>query len=1227
MEIHVKNVPASTKDTKLKLELANILHVPPFRQPAETLFNFDIFLFKQRKRGPWRAGALTLPSERIGSLFLQLYGGLFPLHSLLIDTTRLQFQFSNRPVRQEVVERILRIPFQDPREAHAREEKEAELRALQVRISTIQFGCECRDQVYSVEWEKRARAHLSFDGERREFRIRVDQGGLFSDARIIAIRVNAVYHVSATLDDTSGRTVIFFSLTHPPAFESESTLSLLASALATSSNAPTRHRWSTFDDNDDDHALIAPYVCLSIRLECESIEDLHTFRKFADAAHIPVDNNAYPVVRRDLFSPATREEYHLWITRLPWTVAFQIEALLRSWLITMAEALSLRDNVDGVLRARGPAYTAALLRDFASYAKALYWYGATQPGAESAFQTQLEAEWSDPVTHLFTLVEGAFVYKPAEPSMSAMDASALFQCLHVTITPTTMILEGPFPERSNRVMRTYFRNQECFIRVSFQDENRLQFRFDRDVDGQSFINRRVRGVLRDGIIIAGAHFRFLAYSQSALKEHAVWFVKPFRHRDEQGNEHFVDATTIIQNLGNFRVSFDPTLIHCPARYAARISQAFTATDASISVNVEQLEVEADIMDSTGKYYFTDGVGTISPELAKDIWRALRERGRRGRRDRTYPRAYQVRFQGSKGMLSVDYSLPGRAIVIRPSMIKFEAPQSLDIEIARAFDKPGPYFLNRPLIMLLEGLGVPYETFRRLQDEAVHDAQQSVTSLERSARLLEAHGLGVSFRLTSAMLGLHKLGLGPPDGDVFWRQIMDFAINHVLRELKHHARIPVPGRDSWTLVGVADVHEQLREGEVFACIDSPNESSLIYLEGDILVSRSPTIHPGDAQVVQAIGRPPAGTPLAKETLRNTIVFSTQGERPLASCLGGGDLDGDVYNVTTRYDMLPPRTYKPASYDPAQKKLVDHESTMEDVADFVAEYISSDTLGIIAITWLITADQSRDGILDRDCIELAALHSDAVDYPKSGQPVPVNKIPRLKFKAKPDWNAPETINASNGDFYQSARAIGKLFRLIDLPALQTVQRAGRSQRKRMRKENQNDQHAEILEQFYDEPLVDDEVGVVIQQRVAEFIPPDEYDDDFIRQIWDLYTTYASQLRGICADHTLEHKRAAMLTEEEAVVGTIVAKCSQPRKRKDLMSQMREQTATLVSSIKAEIAGGDDVPFETSLQRAWIAYRLASMEDDTFGARSFAWIALGSIFDAIKEIEEDERTVSRR
>lgn len=87
------------------------------------------------------------------------------------------------------------------------------------------------------------------------------------------------------------------------------------------------------------------------------------------------------------------------------------------------------------------------------------------------------------------------------------------------------------------------------------------------------------------------------------------------------------------------------------------------------------------------------------------------------------------------------------------------------------------------------------------------------------------------------------------------------------------------------------------------------------------------------------------------------------------------------------------------------------------------LSLQVLGIVGINWLIIADQSNQGIFDPDCLMLAQLHSDAVDYPKSGQPVPLNKIPRLKFRAKPDWNAPETLGRESDKFYNSNKAIGR------------------------------------------------------------------------------------------------------------------------------------------------------------------------------------------------------------
>lgn len=904
MEIFVRNLPVSISNSKLELELSNILHSPPMRDPTtEPIFNFDVHLFQHRKRQSYRIGALTLPTVELGHRFLRIYGGEpFPMRRMIIGTTSVLFMQSKKSARPEVVERIRNTPFQDPREAVARDQRAEDLQALKVDVSTIQFGWECRDGVYSIEWEKQCEAALVYERDRREFRIQAIQAresdrpastsgssddafeALFDNESIlqtinnltrttshIVIRVNQIVWVSATqtVPVATSCPVIFFSLQYPPAFETEESQALFAFL---DDRAPQRQRWSALDD---DHSPFAPYTSLSIRLVCNSRDDIRNFREFARDAHCPVNDFSHPIERRQLLSPPRRAQYDIWIHRLPWLVAFRVEALLRSWYLNMAELLTLRDSIDQVLLERGVDYTVAVLREFYSWAAHLFWYG--QEGALEEHESVLAS--GEPMVNHFRQVRETFAYMPVD---SPSDPDAPFNCLHVVVTPTTLRLEGPYPERSNRVMRKYYRNHDAFLRLSFEDENRLQLRFDREVDLRKFIERRVKRILFDGLMVAGAHFRFLAYSQSALKEHAVWFVRPFRHIEEDGTTCDVTATSIIASLGNFRnLSFDPQLTFCPARYAARIAQAFTTTEASATVEVEDIQSEPDIFDDSG-HAFTDGVGKISPQLAKDIWRTLQERRGKGRRHKTYPRAYQIRFRGSKGVVSVDYRLTGRIIVLRPSMIKFESTGSSTIEIAEAFHKPGPYFLNRPLIMLLEGLGVPYEVFKSLQDDAIEAARRSIESLEWSAQLLDGHGLGASFRLSSALLGLHKLGLGPLNADVFLRQMMDFAINHVLRELKHHARIPVSGSDSWTLVGIADNYGWLEEGQVLVCVDAPDEAALIYLEGPILVSRSPTIHPGDVQVVHAVGKPPAGSPFAQDPPRNTVVFPIRGALRNAAC---------------------------------------------------------------------------------------------------------------------------------------------------------------------------------------------------------------------------------------------------------------------------------------------------------------------------------------------------------
>ncbi|KAJ3516786.1 hypothetical protein NLJ89_g906 [Agrocybe chaxingu] len=1195
MEIFIRNIDWNFTKTQVTDELATILHTHPFTRHSPSI-NFHVYLHPDKKWGIHNhggTGTLTLPTAEMRREFLNIYGSEQPSVRLFIGTKPITFSLSKRPEgRPDVLNSIRSRPYVDPRAVETRGQRTAHRDDDDVRVNKLQFGWECRDQVFSIECEDscEGRCTLAFSKDQRHLRIAL---AYESETYFVVIPFS---HIQFTTVHTylQDEYAIVFILNTPPTYE-----------LYRPPPTP-RQRLSFLPIPD--HERVAPYASLAIRLVCRSAADLAQFRRLCNQARLrkPTDDE-YPTAKRDLFSSFALEQLQTYLRQFNWCVSFQIESIMRQMAVDTKEMLSLIPYIIQATESKGRTFAASLLRKFKDQVRIMF---ADDDGGD-VVRCFLETRED---------LEKEGVLEPLQPS----DGS-LCQSYHVNITPTTMFLDGPFPERSNRIIRAYeVKHQESFLRVSFLDEAKLQYRFDREVDGPGFVRSRVGPFLKNGLTIARRTFHFLAYSQSALKEHAVWFVKPFRDR-EHG---FVNAATIIRSIGKFdKLSFDSRLMYCPARYAARISQAFTATDA-VSVKVEEIFQKDDIATPDNKYQFTDGVGTLSKDLAHEIWRQLKATKRRGRLHKRPPSAYQIRFMGSKGVLSVDHRLSGYAICLRPSMIKFETPESAtqDIEIARAFDRPGLYFLNRPLIMLLEGLGVPYQVFEHYQDMAVEETRRAAQSLQQAAGLLDRHGLGASYRLPSIMLSLERLGVASLPGNTFYEKMLEYAVNHVLRMLKNHARIPIP--KAWTLVGVADVHRYLKPNEIFACI-KPLGGGTKYLQGPVLISRSPTIHPGDVTIVHAIGRPSPTSPFAVEPLPNTVVFSVLGDRPVPSCLGGGDLDGDVYNLIPLEELpefTPESLYRPASYDPAPKKLLDRPSTMEDVADFVIDYINSDVLGLVAINWLIIADQSEQGIRDPACLALASLHSDAVDYPKSGQPVELRAIPKLKRKQKPDWNAPETINpSSSGNYYESQRAIGRLFRAIDLPIEQ--ERNHNQPRRRNRQHQSRAARIEDLEEtlsnFTLNSAHENFLFAAVEEKVNQFIDTDvTWPSEIESAIVQLFSRYTSDFLAICTNFTLSHSRTAQLSEEEAIIGTIAQKTSQPRRRKDMMSQLRERTDVLVRAIREDLAGDETLSHQQSLERAWIAWELATAEETSFGAQSFGWLALGSIFEAIREIEGEER-----
>ncbi|CEL58060.1 hypothetical protein RSOLAG1IB_02805 [Rhizoctonia solani AG-1 IB] len=1206
MECFLRNIAFSARVEDVKIALSNALHGGDFAHFGSEPVNFDFQMHRNKRGGGFShggTGTLTLPRKEIAEEFIRHYSGAA---QLIVNGRQIFVAQSKKDLRQDVVERLRRTIYRDPQsEAEIRLAERAEQLSAKVPLYRIEQGWVKRNSEsafsseFSIDPELEGRIKelsLHFDDTNRNVVLTLNT---YADTDPEAEAYHMKFRYSdiedIIFDDRSDTDKVLFRLRTPVSYEiKESMIAELRhlDLFNLPERRPTRCRVSCFPFGE--HDKLAKYISnnILVHLSKPAAKD---FEKLAELARV-----SRPWKKRiqlsisNIFGPGPISKLDLWIQRHKWEVAFQLQKILSNGLLNPGEYISVQPTIDKLVRSSRTEHVVKVLLDFISRLEILN-------------RKKERGENREEVTVKECLQNA--LQKSKRPTLTSRLQTARkkgvdgdFPCLHVVVTPTRIALEGPNPEQLNRVLRMYPDHWSHFLRVRFTDEEQSPFRADPDVDIPRFVKSRVGGILKNGLSIAGRHFEYLAYSSSALKGHTVWFVRPFDH-PEHGRQ---DASTIIAALGDF--SRDSQY---PARMGARIAQAFSSTDLSISASVEEILTIPDI-ERNGSL-FTDGVGMISPEVAKMIWRSLTKL--RKRRSYFLPAAYQVRLGGYKGMLAIDYRLQGSVICVRKSMDKFDSP-SLDVEVARAFDRPGRCFLNRPLIMILETANkVQTDIFLALQDRAVKDTRESMRCFDSVAELLEMHGLGASFKLPSLFMRLQNIGIEAEYcNSLGIKTILKNAETDILRELKHRARIPVP--DSWKLVGIADEFGFLAEGEVYACLRDKNQEP-IYLAGPYLITRSPAIHPGDVQVVHAIGKPPADSPFDEEPLVNTVVFSCKGERSLPSCLGGGDLDGDLYdliNLTAWPELAPQTLVEPAEYPPAPKKRIDgRPCTMDDVKDFICDFITSDMVGIISTQHLKLADYRTMGVSDPDCLKLAELHSRAVDFPKSGTPVTSSEMPRLVRMPRPDWDAGELgFRSTRDEVYPSQRALGQLYRAIRLSE-EKLSHQGTHPTTRF--------GTNLDPRIHGHPLPRDKFDPIahyLRNSLARYIHVDNVPPNYFIESIELLEEYVGELTRICNTYALTPR--SIISEEEVVAGTILELTSQRRRRRDMISEMRTASSALVANVRDVLRGMEmgESDLEDWMVRSWAAYQV-SMLSDEFGRKSFGLLALGNAFEAMESMAQ--------
>ena len=116
----------------------------------------------------------------------------------------------------------------------------------------------------------------------------------------------------------------------------------------------------------------------------------------------------------------------------------------------------------------------------------------------------------------------------------------------------------------------------------------------------------------------------------------------------------------------------------------------------------------------------------------------------------------------------------------------------------------------------------------------------------------------------------------------------------------------------------------------------------------------------------------------------------GDRPIPSKTGGGDLDGDpvsdsAYNIPVAsltqvqyhiasLEVLPIGKLHPAAaYTQAPKRLLDRKCNMDDVADFVTDYITSE----------VSISFAKNVLFGRDFVGLGSHRNQLADYCGSKQ----------------------------------------------------------------------------------------------------------------------------------------------------------------------------------------------------------------------------------------------------
>ncbi|OMO81567.1 RNA-dependent RNA polymerase, eukaryotic-type, partial [Corchorus capsularis] len=627
---------------------------------------------------------------------------------------------------------------------------------------------------------------------------------------------------------------------------------------------------------------------------------------------------------------------------------------------------------------------------------------------------KLQSTCYDPVSFVKTKLlvsEENFHGLPLSPYERLIRHNVM-SCHRALVTPSKIYCFGPELEKSNYVVKHFAEYASDFMRVTFVEEdwsklsaNAISTSIQLGIlpkPSRTKIYHRILSVLQNGIVIGDKRFEFLAFSASQLRSNSVWM---FASNDK------VKAEDIREWMGCFKK------IRSISKCAARMGQLFSSSSPTLEVPVQDVDIIPDIEVTTDDtdYCFSDGIGKISLPFARQVAMKCGLN-----LENEIPSAFQIRYGGYKGVVAVDRN-SFKKMSLRRSMLKFDSNVRM-LNVTK-WSESMPCFLNREIVALLSTLGIKDEVLEKLQEDQLCVLGKMLANREAALDALQSIGGADSKNILVNML----LQGYEPNVEPYLSMMLLAHHESLLSDLKTRCRIFVPkGR---VLLGCLDETGVLNYGQVFvrlklrkAELECPDQSYFHKVDektaiviGKVVVTKNPCLHPGDVRVLEAV----YDAQLEEKGLVDCLVFPQKGERPHPNECSGGDLDGDQFFISWDKDLIPCQTDAPMDYTARRPRIMDHDVTLEEIHKFFVDYMINDNLGAISTAHLVHADRELDKARSTKCLELADLHSMAVDFAKTGAPAQMPKA--LKPREFPDF-----MQRTEKPTYISNGVLGKLYR---------------------------------------------------------------------------------------------------------------------------------------------------------------------------------------------------------